>query len=93
MALADHAGSTIAAIQNTVPFEPFYGNGQAQFDPLILNRRCLLPTGVQPDPRHEGPSPGCPGRNEILLTMLSCQNPSCSSVSVTAGSGMGASKA
>jgi tripartite-type tricarboxylate transporter receptor subunit TctC len=35
--VADRDGSTIAAIQNTVPFEQFYGNGQAQFDPLKLN--------------------------------------------------------
>jgi tripartite-type tricarboxylate transporter receptor subunit TctC len=35
--VADRDGSTIAAIQNTVPFEPFYGNRQAQFDALKLN--------------------------------------------------------
>ena len=30
--IADKDGSVIAAIQNTVPFEPFFGNKQAQFD-------------------------------------------------------------
>jgi tripartite-type tricarboxylate transporter receptor subunit TctC len=35
--VADRDGSVIAAIQNTVPFEPFFGNRQAQFDPLKLN--------------------------------------------------------
>jgi tripartite-type tricarboxylate transporter receptor subunit TctC len=35
--IAERDGSVIAAIQNTVPFEPFYGNKQAQFDPLKLN--------------------------------------------------------
>jgi tripartite-type tricarboxylate transporter receptor subunit TctC len=35
--IADRDGSVIAAIQNTVPFEPFFGNRQAQFDPLRLN--------------------------------------------------------
>ena len=34
---ADRDGSVIAAIQNTVPFEPFFGNRQARFDPLKLN--------------------------------------------------------
>jgi tripartite-type tricarboxylate transporter receptor subunit TctC len=29
--------TVIAAIQNTVPFEPFFGNKQAQFDPLKLS--------------------------------------------------------
>jgi len=35
--VADRDGSVIAAIQNTVPFEPFFGNRQAQFDPLKMN--------------------------------------------------------
>lgn len=35
--VADRDGSVIGAIQNTVPFEPFFGNRQAQFDPLKLN--------------------------------------------------------
>jgi tripartite-type tricarboxylate transporter receptor subunit TctC len=35
--VAERDGSVIAAIQNTVPFEPFFGNGQAQFDPLQLS--------------------------------------------------------
>jgi tripartite-type tricarboxylate transporter receptor subunit TctC len=35
--VADRDGSVIAAIQNTVPFEPFFGNRQAQFDPNKLN--------------------------------------------------------
>jgi tripartite-type tricarboxylate transporter receptor subunit TctC len=35
--VADRDGSVIAAIQNTVPFEPFFGNAQARFDPLKLN--------------------------------------------------------
>lgn len=35
--VADRDGTVIAAIQNTVPFEPFFGNRQAQFDPLQLN--------------------------------------------------------
>jgi hypothetical protein len=35
--VADRDGTVIAAIQNTVPFEPFFGNRQAQFDPLKLN--------------------------------------------------------
>jgi tripartite-type tricarboxylate transporter receptor subunit TctC len=35
--VAERDGSVIAAIQNTVPFEPFFGNRQAQFDPLQLN--------------------------------------------------------
>jgi tripartite-type tricarboxylate transporter receptor subunit TctC len=34
---ADRDGSVIAAMQNTVPFEPFFGNRQARFDPLKLN--------------------------------------------------------
>ena len=35
--VADRDGSVIAAIQNTVPFEAFFGNRQAQFDPLKFN--------------------------------------------------------
>jgi len=35
--VADRDGSVIAAIQNTVPFELFFGNRQAQFDPLKMN--------------------------------------------------------
>jgi len=35
--LAERDGSVIAAVQNTVPFEPFFGNRQAQFDPLKMN--------------------------------------------------------
>jgi tripartite-type tricarboxylate transporter receptor subunit TctC len=35
--VADRDGSVIAVFQNTVPFEPFFGNRQAQFDPLKLN--------------------------------------------------------
>jgi tripartite-type tricarboxylate transporter receptor subunit TctC len=35
--VAERDGSVIAAMQNTVPFEPFFGNRQAQFDPLQLN--------------------------------------------------------
>ena len=35
--IAERDGSVIGAIQNTVPFEPFFGNKQAQFDPLKLN--------------------------------------------------------
>ena len=35
--IADRDGSVIAAIQNTVPFEPFFGNRQAQFDALKVN--------------------------------------------------------
>src|SRR5579872_3165074 len=34
--LAERDGSVIAAVQNTVPFEPFFGNRQAQFDPLKM---------------------------------------------------------
>lgn len=30
-------GTAIGAIQNTVPFEPFFGNRQAQFDATKLN--------------------------------------------------------
>jgi tripartite-type tricarboxylate transporter receptor subunit TctC len=35
--VAERDGSVIAAIQNTVPFELFFGNRQARFDPLKLN--------------------------------------------------------
>ena len=35
--IAERDGSVIGAIQNTVPFEPFFGNKQAQFDPLKLS--------------------------------------------------------
>jgi tripartite-type tricarboxylate transporter receptor subunit TctC len=35
--IAERDGSVIGAIQNTVPFEPFFGNRQAQYDPLKLN--------------------------------------------------------
>ncbi len=35
--LADHDGTVIGISQNTVPFEPLFGNRQAQFDPLKLN--------------------------------------------------------
>jgi tripartite-type tricarboxylate transporter receptor subunit TctC len=35
--VAERDGSVIAAMQNTVPFEPFFGNRQARFDPLKLN--------------------------------------------------------
>jgi tripartite-type tricarboxylate transporter receptor subunit TctC len=35
--IAERDGSVIGAIQNTVPFEPFFGNKQAQYDPLKLN--------------------------------------------------------
>jgi tripartite-type tricarboxylate transporter receptor subunit TctC len=35
--LADRDGTVIGISQNTVPFEPFFGNRQAQFDPLKLN--------------------------------------------------------
>jgi tripartite-type tricarboxylate transporter receptor subunit TctC len=34
--IAPRDGTVIAAIQNTVPFEPFFGNRQAQFDALKL---------------------------------------------------------
>jgi tripartite-type tricarboxylate transporter receptor subunit TctC len=35
--VAARDGTVIAAIQNTVPFEPFFGNKQAQFDPTKLS--------------------------------------------------------
>jgi len=35
--VASRDGTVIGAMQNTVPFEPFFNNKQAQFDPLRLN--------------------------------------------------------